>query len=54
MWNYRGGLLPGLLGGGPECRRLIRIITETIWHSLFARNLCIQEPDPVRLAEHIP
>ena len=32
----------------------VRVITETTWHSLFARNLCIQEPDPVRLAEHIP
>jgi phosphoenolpyruvate carboxykinase (ATP) len=32
----------------------IRIITETAWHSLFARTMFIPERDPAKLAEHVP
>jgi phosphoenolpyruvate carboxykinase (ATP) len=32
----------------------IRVITETAWHSLFARHMFIQEPDPAVLATHAP
>lgn len=40
-------------GADPEYRLPIRIITETAWHSLFARNMFIQaEPDD--LTTHVP
>jgi len=38
----------------PEYRLPIRIITETAWHSLFSRNLFLQEHEPSRLAAHRP
>jgi phosphoenolpyruvate carboxykinase (ATP) len=41
-------------GADPEYRMPIRILTETAWHSLFARNLFIQSEEPVDLAEHRP
>jgi phosphoenolpyruvate carboxykinase (ATP) len=41
-------------GADPEYRLPIRVITEAAWHSLFARHLFIQEPDPGILARHRP
>jgi phosphoenolpyruvate carboxykinase (ATP) len=41
-------------GADPEYRLPIRVITEFAWHSLFARNLFIDERDPARLAAHQP
>jgi phosphoenolpyruvate carboxykinase (ATP) len=41
-------------GADPEYRLPIRVITETAWHSLFARNIFLQEPDPARRAAHVP
>jgi phosphoenolpyruvate carboxykinase (ATP) len=32
----------------------IRVVNETAWHNLFARNMFIQEHDPVKLANHVP
>jgi phosphoenolpyruvate carboxykinase (ATP) len=40
-------------GAEPAYRLPIRIITETAWHSLFARNMFIQAR-PEELAAHIP
>jgi phosphoenolpyruvate carboxykinase (ATP) len=40
--------------GRPEYRLPVRIITQRAWHSLFARNLFIQEHDPAKLARHEP
>ncbi len=40
-------------GYDPQYRLPIRIITETAWHSLFARNIFIQA-DPERLVDHVP
>lgn len=40
-------------GAGPAYRLPIRIITETAWHSLFARNMFIQSA-PEELAGHVP
>jgi len=42
------------VGADPAYRVPIRIITETAWHSLFARNMFVQEADPDTLAEHVP
>lgn len=40
-------------GADPTYRLPIRIITETAWHSLFARNMFIQ-PEREELATHVP
>ena len=41
--------------GADEAYRLpIRVITETAWHSMFARHLFIAEPDRAKLARHVP
>ncbi len=42
------------VGADPNYQVPIRVITETAWHSLFARNMFIQESDPAKLAEHKP
>ncbi len=41
-------------GADPAYRVPIRVITETAWHSLFARNMFIRELDGAKLAEHKP
>jgi len=41
-------------GADPEYRIPIRVITETAWHSLFARNMFIRIEDRAELAEHVP
>ena len=40
-------------GADPEYRVPIRVISETAWHSLFARNMFIS-PQPFELASHVP
>ena len=40
-------------GADPLYRLPVRIITETAWHSLFARNIFIQAP-PEQLVKHVP
>lgn len=40
-------------GAHPEYRVPIRIITETAWHNLFARNLFIQA-EQEKLTDHVP
>jgi phosphoenolpyruvate carboxykinase (ATP) len=42
------------VGADPAYRVPIRVITETAWHSLFARNMFVQEADPDTLAQHVP
>jgi len=44
----------GYAGADPEFRLPVRIITETAWASLFARNMFIQEHDREKLKRHIP
>jgi phosphoenolpyruvate carboxykinase (ATP) len=41
-------------GADLEYRCSIRVITETAWHSLFARNMFRQIHDPGERAEHVP
>jgi phosphoenolpyruvate carboxykinase (ATP) len=41
------------VGADPRYRVPIRVITETAWHSLFARNMFIQAM-PEELAAHVP
>ncbi len=47
-------VLDAYAGADPEYRLPIRIITESAWHNLFARNLFIPETDAARLARHTP
>ncbi|MCG6955682.1 MAG: phosphoenolpyruvate carboxykinase (ATP) [Gemmatimonadetes bacterium] len=42
------------VGADPSYRLPIRVVTETAWHSLFARNMFIQIRDPEELAAHEP
>jgi phosphoenolpyruvate carboxykinase (ATP) len=42
------------VGAHPKYRLPVRIITQRAWHSLFARNLFIQEHDPAKLVQHEP
>jgi phosphoenolpyruvate carboxykinase (ATP) len=42
------------IGADPDYRLPIRVITEKAWHSLFARNMFLQEPDPDVVARHVP
>jgi phosphoenolpyruvate carboxykinase (ATP) len=41
------------VGWDPAYRLPIRIVTETAWHSLFARNMFVQ-PDEEALTRHVP
>ncbi len=41
-------------GADPEYRLPIRVVTETAWHSLFARNLFRQVHNPGERKQHIP
>ena len=41
-------------GADPEYRIPIRVITETAWHSLFARNLFVQAKTPEEVQSHKP
>ncbi len=44
----------GYAGADPRYRLPVRIITQLAWHSLFARNMFVTEPDAVKLASHQP
>jgi phosphoenolpyruvate carboxykinase (ATP) len=41
-------------GADPAYRVPIRIVTQMAWHSLFARNMFLHEPDLAQLARHVP
>ena len=41
-------------GTDPDYRLPVRIITETAWHSLFARNMFLRISDPEQLRTHVP
>lgn len=41
-------------GADPDYRVPIRVVTETAWHSIFARNMFIQIKDRAKLATHKP
>jgi phosphoenolpyruvate carboxykinase (ATP) len=41
-------------GAEPDNKMPIRVVNETAWHNLFARNMFIQEPDPKKLMVHVP
>ncbi|MEW6578279.1 MAG: phosphoenolpyruvate carboxykinase (ATP) [Chloroflexota bacterium] len=41
-------------GTDPTYRLPIRVITETAWHSLFARNMFVRIFDPEQLRHHVP
>ncbi len=41
-------------GADPAYRLPIRVVTDYAWHSLFARNLFIVEPNPAAIAAHVP
>lgn len=43
-----------LVNADPTYQIPIRVITETAWHSLFARTMFIVQRDRVKLAEHVP
>ncbi|MGE0821159.1 MAG: phosphoenolpyruvate carboxykinase (ATP) [Candidatus Binatia bacterium] len=42
------------VGADSAYRVPIRVITEMAWHSLFARNMFLQEHEPTILAQHVP
>ncbi|NIR43305.1 MAG: phosphoenolpyruvate carboxykinase (ATP) [Gemmatimonadetes bacterium] len=42
------------VGAELETQLPIRVITESAWHKLFARNMFLTERDPQKLAEHEP
>lgn len=44
----------GYAGADPEYRMPIRVISDYAWHSLFARNMFILEPDPEKLVKLVP
>jgi len=41
-------------GADPRYRVPIRVVTETAWHSLFARNMFVRIFDPDQLRNHVP
>jgi len=41
-------------GNDPAYRLPIRVITETAWHSLFARNMFVRIFEPEQLRKHVP
>ncbi|HBZ70164.1 MAG TPA: phosphoenolpyruvate carboxykinase (ATP) [Deltaproteobacteria bacterium] len=41
-------------GADPDYRLRLRVVTETAWHSLFARNMFIQEHDRTALEAFVP
>jgi len=47
-------VLDAYAGADAQYRLPIRVITEMAWHSLFARHLFINEPDPALRARHQP
>ena len=44
----------GYVGADERYQMPVRIITEYAWHSLFARNMFIQEHDGEKLKHHVP
>jgi len=42
------------VGADPDFRIPIRVVCETAWHSMFARNMFVKETDPEKLAAHVP
>jgi phosphoenolpyruvate carboxykinase (ATP) len=42
------------IGAEPASQMPIRVITETAWHKLFARNMFLRERDTEKLARHQP
>jgi len=46
--------LDAYAGADGQYRMPIRVITELAWHTLFARNMFITEPDAAKLATHQP
>ena len=46
-------VLDAFAGADPEQRLSVRVISESAWHTLFAKNLFIN-PDPEELTDHAP
>jgi phosphoenolpyruvate carboxykinase (ATP) len=44
----------GYAGADPKYQVPIRVITESAWHNLFARNMFLQIKDPYEEKQHIP
>lgn len=54
-WQGKDLFVQDCYVGADLAHRLpIRVITETAWHSLFARNMFLQEADLERLVQHEP